>query len=297
MGNYLGDYLSHLRVGRGYGPNTVGGYRNDLKGFLAYLEGRGLGDPESVTAGEVEGFLTGLAEEGLKPVSRARKLSAVKGFFAYLRDEGLVSKNPAYQIKGPKLDKPLPKPLGREQMETLIGAPNLATSEGLLNRAMIEVVYAGGLRVTEMCQLTLGQLRLADGFLRVTGKGAKERLVPLGETAAMWLGRYLKEVRPLFAGAKSERREVFLNPKGAPITRNHFYRLISRLAREAGLPEASPHTLRHSFATHLLEGGADLRAVQTMLGHASLATTERYLKVEDGRLQQVHRRYHPRSEK
>jgi integrase/recombinase XerD len=286
--------LGHLSVERGRPRNTIDSYRTDIKAFFDFLSRSDVGSLGEISPGHVEAYLKGLAARGLKPVSRARKLSSVKGFFNYLHDEGVIEGNPGFALKGPRRDASLPKALGKEEVERLVNFPDTGDSAGLLHKAMLEVIYAGGLRVSELCGLTLSQVHLQDGFLRIRGKGSKDRLVPLGETAIMWLGRYLEEVRPGFRGPRSG-QAVFLSANGIPICRNAFYRVVTRIARAAGLPPTSPHTLRHSFATHLLEGGADLRAVQMMLGHSNLSTTEIYLKVEDSRLQEVHRRHHPRA--
>jgi integrase/recombinase XerD len=290
----LDNYLSHLRVEMGYSGNTISSYGTDLKSFLDYLIKSRIYELTGITKELLIGYLGSLARAGLKPVTRARKLSAIKGWLNYLHDERLIDGNPSFELKSPKITRPLPKALDRKQVEALINFPDVGTPAGLTNRAMLEVLYAGGLRVSELLSLKPSQVHLEDGFLRILGKGSKERLVPLGEVAIVFLDRYLKEVRPGLAGPRSG-QVVFLNQKGAPITRNAFYRLISKMASDAGLPPVSPHVLRHSFATHLLEGGADLRAVQMMLGHSSLASTELYLKVEDKRLQEVHSRFHPRS--
>jgi integrase/recombinase XerD len=197
-------------------------------------------------------------------------------------------------VPGPKLPASLPKALSPEEILTLVTFPDTSTALGLRNRTMFELLYAGGLRVSELLNLTLGQINLEDSFLRVTGKGSKDRLVPIGRTAAEFLGLYLTRSRPLLAAPQSD-SAVFLNRSGTKMSRQFFWKLISGQARLAGLPPVSPHVLRHSFATHLVEGGADLRAVQMMLGHASVGTTEVYLKVSSKRLREVHQRFHPRS--
>ncbi|MDR1309522.1 MAG: tyrosine recombinase XerD [Deltaproteobacteria bacterium] len=291
----LDHYLSHLRVERGYSGNTLDGYGTDIAGFVDHLGLQGVASLADIEQGHIAGFLQGLADRSLKPVSRARKLSAIKGWLRFLHDEGLIEGNPGFDVKAPKVSKPLPKALGREDVERLVTFPDPSTPLGLRDRAMLEVLYAAGLRVSELVGLSLAQVHLDDGFLRVRGKGSKDRITPLGEEAVSFLGRYLREARPGLVGPGSG-QAVFLAQTGLPLTRNSFYRLITRMAAEAGLPPTSPHVLRHSFATHLLEGGADLRAVQMMLGHASLSSTECYLKVEDRRLREVHRRFHPRAE-
>ena len=288
-------YLGHLRVERALSPLTLEAYGRDLDHFFGVVTAYGAAEPSMVTSDMVGAYLASLAGEGvLGPRSRARRLSAVKGFFGFLEIEGLIPANPAAVIVGPKKPKTLPKAWSKEMVEALVTAPDVSTALGLRDRAMLELAYAGGLRVSELLDLTIGRLRLDEGFARVLGKGSKERLVPVGEAAAQACAAWLARGRPLLATAKSP-PNVFLNYLGGRMSRNYFWRRLGQIAAEAGLPELSPHVLRHSFATNLLEGGADLRAVQMMLGHESLATTEVYLKVEGSRLSDIHKRLHPRS--
>ncbi|MDR3155203.1 MAG: tyrosine recombinase XerD [Deltaproteobacteria bacterium] len=288
-------YLGHLRVERGLSPNTVSSYAKDLRDLAEYFAGSGVAGPERAGRGEIQGFLLHLSEDrSLGARSRARKLSAVKGFFSFLEDEGLAPRSRAGGIEGPRLPRPLPKALTREEAARLVASPDLSRRGGLRNRAMFELLYAGGLRVSELSGLALGQLNLPESFVRVRGKGSKDRLVPVGDEAAFWLARYLAEERPLL-DVTGRAAALFLNARGKPLSRQYLWRLITEHAALSGIPHASPHVLRHSFATHLVEGGADLRAVQTMLGHAGLGTTEIYLRTADARLKQVHTSRHPRS--
>jgi integrase/recombinase XerD len=287
--------LGHLRVERGLSPLTLEAYGRDLEHFLGWVSGKGAGAPEEATTELLEAYLAELAEKSvLSPRSRARRLSAVRGFFIFLEAEGLIKANPAAAIVGPKKPKTLPKAWSQEQVEELISAPDTGTVLGLRDRAMLELLYAGGLRVSELMDLTLGRLNLEEGYARILGKGSKERLVPVGEMALSACAAWLKQGRPRLASDKSP-PNVFLNYRGGRMSRNYFWRRIAAIASQAGLPPVSPHVLRHSFATHLLEGGADLRSVQAMLGHESLATTEIYLKVDSRRLAEVYRGAHPRS--
>jgi integrase/recombinase XerD len=291
----LSSYMGHLRVELGYSQNTLISYASELKQFLSYLAENGITSVSLITAEHVESFMGRLLEEKFKAITRSHKLSVIKGMLNYLQDENKISSNPGYDLKGPKVNRPLPKALEKDQVKSLIELSDVNEAEGLLNRTMLEVMYGAGLRVTELCSLTLGQLHLKDGFLKVKGKGSKERLIPLGEVALSYLDRYLKEVRPTFVVPKNSYQNIFISKQGKPYCRFSFYRLINKMAKKAGLPKISPHQLRHSFATHLLEGGANLRSVQMMLGHSNLSTTERYLKVEDRRLHEVHERFHPRA--
>ncbi|MDR1085316.1 MAG: tyrosine recombinase XerD [Deltaproteobacteria bacterium] len=295
MENYLDFYLGHLRVERGLSEHTLAAYGRDVRGFLNYLGRLGLAGPEDILKEHVTDYLAELsAGKGLCSRSRSRHLSAVRGFLQFLTQENEIKANPAFRIPGPKQPKPLPKALSEEEILTLVTSPDIGTPLGLRNRAMFELLYAGGLRVSELLGLKLSQINLPEAFLRVFGKGAKERLTPIGQTAVEFLSLYLAKARPLLAKPATD-STVFLNKFGAGMSRQYFWELISREAASAGLPPVSPHVLRHSFATHLVEGGADLRAVQMMLGHQSLATTEVYLKVSAKRLREVHDRHHPRS--
>ncbi|MDR2612235.1 MAG: tyrosine recombinase XerD [Deltaproteobacteria bacterium] len=288
-------YLGHLRVERGLSPHTISGYARDLADLAAFFAGKGIDAPARAGRGEIQGFVLHLAaERGLSARSRARKLSAVKGFFAFLENEGLAERDCAAGVEGPRLPRPLPKALTRREAELLVTSPDLSRPGGLRDRAMFELLYAGGLRVSELAGLTLGQLNLPESFLRVRGKGSKDRLVPVGDEAARWLARYMAEERPRL-DRTGKASCLFLNARGGPLSRQYLWRLVSRHSALAGIRHASPHVIRHSFATHLVEGGADLRSVQAMLGHAGLGTTEVYLRAADSRLKSVHSRRHPRS--
>ncbi|MDR2443484.1 MAG: tyrosine recombinase XerD [Deltaproteobacteria bacterium] len=292
----LDSYLGHLRVERGLSGHTLDAYGYDLSSFFRYLGEIGITEPGQIKPESILSYVTHLIEvDGLGPRSRARKLSAIRGWCAFLEIEGALDQNPAVRIPGSKVPKPLPKALDKEAMERLVTYPDINDLFGLRNRTMLEVLYAGGLRASELLDLPLANLNLKEGFLRVRGKGSKERLVPIGEMAQKLLGMWLKYGRPKLT-VKNSPPNVFLNKRGQRLSRQYLWRLIAEIAKEAGLPDLSPHVLRHSFATHLLEGGADLRSVQMMLGHESLGTTEVYLKVEIKRLDEVHRCFHPRSD-
>jgi integrase/recombinase XerD len=288
-------YLGHLQVERGLSPNTVEAYARDLGDLIRYFAGKGIRTPDRAGRGEIQGFVIYLAgERELGARSRARKLSAVKGFFAFLEREGLASQDSASGVEGPRLPKLLPKALSRKETELLVASPDTGKPGGLRNRAMFELMYAGGLRVSELAGLSLGQVNLGESYVRVRGKGSKERLVPIGDEAVRWIRRYIDEERPLHDVSGSA-MALFLNARGKPLSRQYLWRLIDRHSALEGIRHASPHVLRHSFATHLVEGGADLRSVQTMLGHAGLESTEIYLKAADSRLKSVHTKTHPRS--
>jgi integrase/recombinase XerD len=286
-------YLDGLAVERGLAANSVAAYRGDLERLGKALERRDEGDLISADAAALSAHLRELRRQGLSPRSIGRAQSAMRGFYAHLVATGERADNPAVNLLPPKLWRTLPKLLSEAEVEALIAAPDPATPRGLRDRAMLELLYATGLRVSELVGLELPQLRLEAGFLIAFGKGSKERVVPVGEQAEQWLRRYLREVRPALAGGRHPR--VFVNYAGEPMTRQGFWKLLRGYGLKAGLRALSPHMLRHSFATHLLEHGADLRVVQTLLGHADISTTQIYTHIHQQRLKTLYDRFHPRS--
>ncbi|HEY4591670.1 MAG TPA: site-specific tyrosine recombinase XerD [Thermoanaerobaculia bacterium] len=290
----LDRYLESLAVERGLSRNTVDGYRNDLSRLGEALAKKGGRDLLAALPADLSAHMRDLQRQGLSPRSSARALSAIRGFYEHLVTAGERKDNPAVNLLPPKLWKPLPKVLSEDEVEALLAAPDVGTPLGLRDRAMLELLYATGLRVSELVGLTLPQLRLDVGFLIAFGKGSKERVVPVGEQAETWVKRYLGEVRPELA--RGRHQAVFANKDGDPMSRVGFWMLIKKHGLKAGLrAEISPHVLRHSFATHLLEHGADLRAVQTMLGHADISTTQIYTHIHQQRLKSLYDRFHPRS--
>jgi integrase/recombinase XerD len=290
----LDRYLESLTVERGLSRNTVDGYRNDLSRLGEALAKKGGRDLLAALPADLSAHMRDLQRQGLSPRSSARALSAIRGFYEHLVTAGERKDNPAVNLLPPKLWKPLPKVLSEDEVEALLAAPDVGTPLGVRDRAMLELLYATGLRVSELVGLTLPQLRLDVGFLIAFGKGSKERVVPVGEQAEMWVKRYLREVRPELA--RGRHQAVFANKDGDPMSRVGFWMLIKKHGLKAGIrAEISPHVLRHSFATHLLEHGADLRAVQTMLGHADISTTQIYTHIHQQRLKSLYDRFHPRS--
>ena len=289
----VGAYLTHARVERGLSPRTVEAYGRDLERFAAYLGERGLRALEEVDAGLVADFSSSLAARGLGARSRARALVAVRRL---LRHSGADAALAGEGIEAPRIERALPKVLRSEESEALIQAAGEAEGPlGLRDRAMLEVLYGAGLRVSELVGLPCSALEARGGWLRVVGKGRVERLVPLGEPALAALGDYLEQARPALAGRR-EPEALFLTRRGAAMTRQNFFARLRGIARRAGIPQArvSPHVLRHAFATDLLEGGADLRVVQTLLGHADLSTTQIYTHVSRARLRETVEARHPR---
>ncbi|MDR2422353.1 MAG: tyrosine recombinase XerD [Deltaproteobacteria bacterium] len=293
---HLDFFLAHLRVERSLSGHTLEAYGRAVRDLLEDLAQRGFGQSlGEVKRGDLIDHLTRLAEgRGLSPRSVCLRLAAIRGFFKFLAQERVLADNPAAKISKPKNPKTLPKSLSGEETAELVAFPNDNGLKGLRDRAMLELMYAAGLRVSELLSLTLSQVNLPEAYVRAFGKGQKERIVPIGQTAVELLERYLTLARPRLIQPKSG-SVVFLTKRGLKMSRQYFWRLVKELALTAGLPPVSPHVLRHSFATHLVEGGADLRAVQLMLGHANLSTTEVYLKTTSKRLRKVHDDYHPRS--
>jgi integrase/recombinase XerD len=290
----LDRYLESLAVERGLSRNTVDGYRNDLSRLGEALARKGGRDLLAALPADLSAHMRDLQRQGLSPRSSARALSAIRGFYEHLVTAGERKDNPAVNLLPPKLWKPLPKVLSEGEVEALLAAPDVGAPLGLRDRAMLELLYATGLRVSELVGLTLPQLRLDAGFLIAFGKGSKERVVPVGEQAEMWVQRYLRDVRPGLA--RGRHQAVFANKDGDPMSRVGFWMLIKKHGLKAGIRTAiSPHVLRHSFATHLLEHGADLRAVQTMLGHSDISTTQIYTHIHQQRLKSLYDRFHPRS--
>lgn len=287
-------YVRHLRVEGGLAVNTLEAYRRDVARLQAFLHTQGHEMVDPVTPSLLSRFLASLKSDGLSPTSMARVVSAVRGWFRFLVREGLWAANPAQDVAVAKRGVRLPRTLTRPEVTALLDLPALPAPEDARDRTMLEVMYAAGLRVSELVALELGRLDLTLGCMRVRGKGDKERLVPIGETARVMVEQYVTQVRPVLLRQRVS-RALFVSRRGGPLTRQAFWKIVRQRARRAGIAKTiTPHMLRHSFATHLLEGGADLRAVQAMLGHANIATTQIYTHVERGRLSEVHRRYFPR---
>ena len=287
-------FLVHVKVERGLSPNTVLAYAHDLAKFREFCDRRDLHRAEEIGPAQLADFLVALLEQRLAVRSQARNLAALRGFYKFLRAEHLVEVDPTASVDPPRLGRKLPNVLGLDDVERLLAAPRDDTSRGLRDGAMLETLYATGLRVSELVSLRVSDLNLEVGYLSAFGKGRKQRLVPMGEVARGRVRRYLEESRPQFDHGRGA-EALFLTRRGGPMTRQGFWKLLGAHARSAGIRKRiTPHTLRHSFATHLLERGADLRAVQAMLGHADIATTQIYTHLGRARLREVYERSHPR---
>jgi len=287
-------YLDHLRVERRLAAHTLESYTRDLTGLAAFAAGAGR-PIESLDRQALELFVREQRAGGLAPRSVARSVAAVRGFYRFLVLDRRLESSPADDLRPPRAWPSLPIFLSIEEVDTLIAQPDLTTTLGMRDRAMIELLYATGLRVSELVGVRLADLHLDDHYLTCVGKGSKERLVPIGEQASDWIRRYAGQPRrELLKGRASPR--LFVNARGGALSRIGFWKILKQYARKANLPRTlSPHVLRHSFATHLLERGADLRAIQLMLGHADLSTTQIYTHVLEARLRTVYDRFHPRA--
>ena len=288
----IDGYLAYLRDVRRMSPNTVESYARDLAALAAFAEKRQL-DPAALDRRELEAFVRGLMASGLSPRSTARAVACVRGFYKFLAVEQRRESSPADDLRAPRAWAALPKFLDLDEVDRLLAQPDVTTPRGLRDKALISVLYATGLRVSELISLKSTNLHLREGYLTCVGKGDKERIVPIGQEAADWVQKYLAEGRPKLVPKSSP--WLFVNARGGPLSRVGFWKLLKEYGLKAGITRnISPHVLRHSFATHLLDRGADLRAIQMMLGHADLSTTQIYTHVLEARLRSVYDRFHPR---
>jgi len=288
-------YLDYLRFERGLSERTVDAYARDLAEMVEFLAEEGMHGPGTVTTPRLRDFVFHLHERGLKHSSVRRKLSSVRSYFRFLVEEGALEVDPSQKLDAPKAGRPLPDVLSEEEVVSILEAPRLDSDYYWRDRAILETLYATGVRVSELTSLNLTDLALEDGFVRVFGKGSKERLVPIGGPAVSALETYLTDLRARLERGKSK-GAVFLNRNGTRLSRVSVWKLVRTAAEWSGVEKSvSPHTLRHSFATHLLEGGADLVAVQELLGHADISTTQIYTHVDREYLREMHRQFHPRA--
>jgi integrase/recombinase XerD len=288
-------FADTLWLNDGLARNTLESYRRDVTQFAAWLDSAsGKALLEAGTADLQRHLAWRMESKGAKPRTTGRLVSSLKRFFQFAVREGLRADDPAVDLESPKLPRSLPKSLSEAEVESLLAAPDVASAQGVRDRAMLETLYASGLRVSELVGLRTVQVSLDMGVVRVLGKGSKERLTPLGEEAVAWIVRYQKEGRPQLLGARKS-DALFVTARGTPMTRQAFWALVKRHASKAGIGRAiSPHTLRHAFATHLINHGADLRVVQLLLGHSDISTTQIYTHVARERLKALHRKHHPR---
>lgn len=290
----IDEFCDALWLEDGLARNTLESYRRDLVQFGAWLLARHGRSLLAASHADLLSFLAHQVQRRAKATTTSRELSSLKRFYRFALRQGKITADPTLNIDSPKLPRGLPKSLTEQDVESLLAAPRVEEALGVRDRAMLETLYASGLRVSELVTLKLSQVSQDMGVVRVIGKGSKERLVPLGEEALAWIGRYLREARPALLGPRAS-EDLFVTARGEGMTRQAFWYLIKRYAAQAGLNKPlSPHTLRHAFATHLLNHGADLRVVQLLLGHADISTTQIYTHVARERLKQLHAKHHPR---
>ena len=301
MRGEIQSFLNHLSIEKGFSENTTQAYRNDLYQLAAFVEELATAQGYEPQWGAIDrnlllSYILNLKERNYAPATVARKVAAVKSFFDFLVAEGTVEGDPTENLSSPKVGKPLPRPLSPAEVEALLKEPaKLSSPEAKRDKAMLELLYAGGMRVSELVSMNVGDMNLQAGFVRCFGKGAKERLIPIHHRAADALGEYVSQARPLLLH-NSDEEALFLNRRGERLTRQGFWLLLKGYARAAGLKtEVTPHTLRHSFATHMLSGGADLRAVQELLGHANISSTQIYTHLTSEHVRQAYEKAHPRA--
>jgi len=294
MEQLLDQFLHYLIVEKGLSKNTIDAYSHGLTRFLSHLREQGVQEIQGAGKFHIRGFLLTLRRKNLNTKSIVRDLVAIRTFFRFLIQEGILESNPAEELESPKVATTLPEILTLKEIEQILEQPNLQTPLGIRDRAMLEMLYATGMRVSELTQLPTHQVNLEGGYVLVYGKGSKERIIPLGSEAMKWVTAYLETSRRILSKGK-ESPFLFVNRSGKGMTRQRFWKSLKEYARRAGLRKRiTPHLLRHSFASHLLERGADLRSVQMMLGHVDISTTQIYTHVAGERLKKIHKQYHPR---
>ena len=301
MRQVIGDFLKYLEVEKGYPPNTTAAYRNDLHQLAGFIEEeaakRGSIPPwASFDRQSMLSYLLDLRQRNYAATTIARKVAAVRSFFKFMVAEGLIKANPIQDVRSPKIGRSLPKPISFGQVRLLIEQPSkLSTPEAKRDRAMLELLYASGMRVSELVSLNLGDVDIENGYVRCLGKGSKERVIPIYEQAALAVKEYINETRPQLVHNDDE-KALFLNPRGERLTRQGFWQKLKEYAKSANLEsDVTPHTLRHSFATHMLSGGADLRSVQELLGHANISTTQVYTHLTTEHIRRTYEQSHPRA--
>lgn len=294
MDNFIDIFISYLSVERGLSRNTIVSYRRDLQDYLDYLTGQKVNSLDKADRSRITDFMHELKRLGLNANSIARKLAAIKSFYRFLVREKILKQDLTSLLESPKLWRKIPDTLSFQEVENLIDQPDLGKKGGIRDRAILELLYATGMRVSELTQLKVQDVNLDVGFVRCLGKGNKERIVPLGRKAIGWVNKYIEKERPYFL-KKAATESLFLTRLHKRISRQSVWKMLKRYARRARIrKEIHPHILRHSFATHLLERGADLRSVQEMLGHSDISTTQIYTHINKDRLRTIHKKFHPR---
>lgn len=296
MEDLVDAFIHYLAVEKGLARNTTSSYRFDLNQYWLFCQAQQL-DPLKEGRGAVMAYLLKLKKDGRAPSTVSRHLAALKSFYRFLVQEGVISADPTANLESPRLAQRLPRVLTPEEVDRLLAQPRTSSAAGLRDKAMLELLYATGLRVSELISLDLDDVNLEHGFVRCFGKGSKERIIPLGSVAAFYVSEYLKRARAKLTRGRST-PALFINQQGHRLTRQGFWKIIKKYARQGRITKViTPHTLRHSFATHLLENGADLRSVQELLGHADIATTQIYTHLTRTRLREIYDRAHPRAQR
>ncbi|MGA2624576.1 MAG: site-specific tyrosine recombinase XerD [Bacteroidota bacterium] len=295
MNQHLRSYIHFLEVEKNASENTVESYKRDLVRYLQFLESRGIKSSDKIKDADISAFLSTLYDLGLGPKSISRNFSTIKGFHKFLMGEKISATDPTQNIDAPKLSRTLPDVLNQNEIEAILHQPDTIGPRGIRDKAILETMYATGVRVSELISLKQSEVYFDVGAVRVFGKGSKERIVPIGKIALEWIEKYQRQARSELARKGRGRDVLFLNARGRPMSRMAIWNIVHAYTLKAGIKkEVHPHTFRHSFATHLLEGGADLRAVQEMLGHADISTTQIYTHIDREYLKEVHRTFHPR---
>jgi len=295
MDQLLDSFLTYLTIEKGLSKNTLESYGRDVRKFLTFLEEGQINTVQEIKYENILDFLSHFKKQGFSDTTTVRTIVSIKQFFKYLLLEKIIKEDPTSQIRTPKMKKSIPGVISLEDVERVLASPNESTPEGIRDLAMLEVLYATGIRVSELIWLKLNEVNFEMGFVIVYGKGSKERIVPIGGQAQEKLRTYMELSRPLLLKSRDS-KELFVTRRAKAMTRQGFWKLIKNYALKAGITkQISPHTMRHSFATHLLERGADLRTIQIMLGHSDISTTQIYTHVENERLKEIHKKYHPRS--
>jgi len=291
----IDEFINYLSVERGLSQNTQTSYKRDLNKYISYLKSKGINSMQTTTRKQITDFIMNLKDNGLSANSISRNLAAIKSFHRFLVIERYIKDDVTSVMDSPKLWKKLPEVLNLEEVERLLSKPNLRDWLGIRDKAALELMYATGMRVSELVDLKLDNVNLDVGFIKCKGKGQKERIIPVGRKAITAIERYLNKIRPKLVKKKENVQHLFLTRLGRKMSRQTFWKIIKKYLKRAKIKkEVSPHTLRHSFATHLLERGADLRVVQELLGHANISTTQIYTHINKERLKSIHKKYHPR---
>ena len=295
MESFLKEYLTILKLEKNLSDNSISAYESDIKNFFNFLSDQNISDLDSVSTKNIALFFEYLKEQGLKTTSAGRYSSSIKGFFTYLIRNEYIHKNPAENLPSVRLARDLPVVLSFPEIEKVLDQPDIKDQLGMRDRAILELFYSSGLRVSELISLKISDLFFEDEVIRVFGKGSKQRIVPIGSSARKWITDYLKFVRPYLLKKAVAGNIIFLNKRGKQLSRMGIWKIVKKYVTEAGITkDVHPHTFRHSFATHLIEGGADLRAVQEMLGHADISTTQIYTHIDREYVKQMHHDFHPR---